>query len=252
MSGHFELRTSELDYLLCGWTFWESLLIVNSDTRAMSTGSQHPTRETSSSDLSSALSFGVSSKFLPSLSSLPVQQPSTVTQDMSGLPLSSQPTFNSATSPTPTLMDGNPSIDLSGSSLSGVPVNVSATDEFKQNVSLVINTFIPRVQELTRSILHDLSRSYEPDTPQAQIAANIVQLKSSLAELRTILRQSGIGSLPLTFSGDSASSAVVRTISVDEATINVGAAYNRANQCRENAGIVQNVLEQELPTRRTL
>lgn len=75
---------------------------------------------------------------------------------MSGLPLSAQPTFNSSNSPAPTLLDGNPSIDLSGSSLSGVTVNVSATDEFKQNVSLVVNTFIPRVQELTRSILHDL------------------------------------------------------------------------------------------------
>lgn len=79
-----------------------------------------------------------------------------------------------------------------------------------------------------------------------------MQLKSSLSELRTILRQSGIGSLPLTFSDESTGSAVVRTINVDEISVNVGAAYNRANQCRENAGIVQNVLEQELPTRRTL
>lgn len=172
---------------------------------------------------------------------------------MSGLSaMNSQSTFTSGTSPAPTLMDGNPSIDLPGSGISGAAVAVSPGEEFKQNVSLVVNTFIPRVQELTRAIMHDLSRSYEPDTPQSQIAANIMQLKASLAELQSILRQSGIGSLPLSFSDDTTNSAVIRTISVEEISASVSAAYSRANQCRANATIVQNVLEQEVPARRTI
>lgn len=77
-----------------------------------------------------------------------------------------------------------------------------------------------------------------------------MQLKTSLAELHAILRRSGIGSLPLEFQGDAMSSAVIRTIGAEEATSNVSAAYNRATQCRENAGIVQNILEQELPAKR--
>ncbi|CUA67458.1 hypothetical protein RSOLAG22IIIB_03107 [Rhizoctonia solani] len=172
---------------------------------------------------------------------------------MSGLPtLNSQSTFTSGTSPAPTLMDGNPPIDLSSSGMPGGPIGVSPADEFKENVSLVVNTFIPRVQELTRAVMHDLARSYEPDTPQTQIADNIMQLKASLAELQSILRQSGIGSLPLSFPDDTASSAVIRAVSVEEISASVKAAYNRANQCRANATIVQNVLEQELPTRRSI
>ncbi|KAG8715942.1 hypothetical protein FRC11_012561 [Ceratobasidium sp. 423] len=133
----------------------------------------------------------------------------------------------------------------------GGPVAVSPADEFKQNVTLIVHTFIPRVQELTRAIMHDLSRSYEPDTPQYQIAANIMQLKASLAELQSILRQSGVGSLPLSPPSSTTGSATIRTISVDEISASVSAAYGRANQCRANATIVQNVLEQEVPTRRT-
>ncbi|CAE6342518.1 unnamed protein product [Rhizoctonia solani] len=203
------------------------------------------------STASDPLNFDLSPRFLSSLHPLPtVVQPSR-NQLMAGLPsLNSQSTFTSGASPAPTLMDGNPSIDLSSSGIPGGPA-VSPADEFKQNVSLVVNTFIPRVQELTRVVMHDLSRSYEPDTPQSQIAANIMQLKASLAELQSILRQSGIGSLPLSFPDDTASSAVIRTVSVDEISASVSAAYNRANQCRANATIVQNVLEQELPVRRS-
>ncbi|CAE6514891.1 unnamed protein product [Rhizoctonia solani] len=198
------------------------------------------------------LSFGLSPRFLSTLSTLPGAVQPSRTQLTSGLPsMNSQSTFTSGTSPAPTLMDSNPPIDLSSSGIPGGSVTVSPGDEFKQNVSLVVNTFIPRVQELTRAIMHDLSRSYEPDTPQSQIAANIMQLKASLAELQSILRQSGVGSLPLSFPDDTTSSAAIRTISVDEISASVSTAYNRANQCRANATIVQNVLEQEVPTRRT-
>ncbi|KAL5640271.1 hypothetical protein ACGC1H_007517 [Rhizoctonia solani] len=201
---------------------------------------------------SDPLSFDLSPRFLSTLHPLPTAVQPSRNQLMAGLPsLNSQSTFTSGASPAPTLMDGNPAIDLSSSGIPGGPAAVSPADEFKQNVSLVVNTFIPRVQELTRVVMHDLSRSYEPDTPQSQIAANIMQLKASLAELQSILRQSGIGSLPLSFPDDTASSAVIRTVSVDEISASVGAAYSRANQCRANATIVQNVLEQELPARRS-
>ncbi|KAG9122157.1 hypothetical protein FRC07_001591 [Ceratobasidium sp. 392] len=171
---------------------------------------------------------------------------------MSGLPaLSAQTTFHTSTSPAPTLMDSHASIDITGSTLSGIAAApVSAADEFKQNTSLILSAFIPRVQELARAVLQDLARSYEAETPSVQAAANIMQLKSSLMELHSILRQSGIGSLPIAFTGDG--SATIGTLSADEATANVGAAYNRAAQCRENSSIVQNILEQELPARRAL
>ncbi|CAE6414375.1 unnamed protein product [Rhizoctonia solani] len=212
-------------------------------------GSQPPSKGQSST--SDPLNFGLSPRFLSTLHALPPVAQHSRTQLMSGLStMNSQSTFTSGTSPAPTLMDGNPPIDLPGSGVPGAAVAVSPADEFKQNVSLVVNTFIPRVQELTRAIMHDLSRSYEPDTPQSQIAANITQLKASLAELQSILRQSGVGSLPLNFPDDTTSSAVVRAISVEEISASVGAAYARANRCRANATIVQNVLEQEVPTRR--
>ncbi|KAJ1302691.1 hypothetical protein OPQ81_003007 [Rhizoctonia solani] len=203
------------------------------------------------SSVSDPLNLGLSPRFLSTLHSLPATAQPSRTQLMSSLPtLNSQSTFTSGTSPAPTLMDGNPAIDLSNSGIPGASVSVSPADEFKQNVSLVVNTFIPRVQELTRTIMHDLSRSYEPDTPQSQIAANIMQLKASLVELQSILRQSGVGSLPLSSPEDTTNSAAIPTISVDEISASVGAAYSRANQCRANATIVQNVLEQEVPTRR--
>jgi hypothetical protein len=81
-------------------------------------------------------------------------------------------------------------------------------------------------------------------------AANVIQLKSSLMELHSILRQSGVGSLPITLAGEGL--ATIGALNVEEATTNVGAAYNRANQCRENSSIAQNILEQELPAKRTL
>lgn len=200
--------------------------------------------------LAGSSTFGIPNRFLNALSSLPVHQ--IRPPNMSGLPaLSSQTTFHTS-SPAPTLLDGT-SIDLSGSGLPGIAVPaVSPADEFKENTSLVVSTFIPRVQELARTILHDLARSYELDTPSAQIASNTIQLKSSLMELHSILRQSGVGSLPLTLPIDKMSPATTRTLSVEEATSNVGAAYNRANLCRENSGAVHSILEQELPAKRSL
>ncbi|CAE6452204.1 unnamed protein product [Rhizoctonia solani] len=197
------------------------------------------------------LNFGLSPRFLSALDSLPATAQSQRAQLMSGLPsLNSQSTFTSGNSPAPTLMDGNPPIDLTASGIAAASIAVSPADEFKQNVSLVVNTFIPRVQELTRVIMHDLSRSYELDTPQSQIAANVMRLKASLTELQAILRQSGIGSLPLSFPDGTNNSASIPAVTVDEISASVSIAYSRANQCRANATIVQNVLEQEVPTRR--
>ncbi|KAG9100084.1 hypothetical protein FS749_016353, partial [Ceratobasidium sp. UAMH 11750] len=178
--------------------------------------------------LPNQLNFGL-------LSTLP---PLPKAQIMSGLPaLSAQTTFHTSTSPAPTLMDSHPSLDLTGSNLSGMAAApMSAAEEFKQNTSLVLSAFIPRVQELAGAILQDLARSYETENPSMQAASNIIQLKSSLMELHSILRQSGVGSLPITFAADG--SATIGALSVDQATANVGAAYSRAAQCRENASIV--------------
>ncbi|KAF8602389.1 hypothetical protein BDV93DRAFT_198726 [Ceratobasidium sp. AG-I] len=197
-----------------------------------------------------SLPFTIPNRLLNAFSSLPAHQPSP--SNMSELPtLNSQTTFHTS-SPVPTLLDST-SVDLSSTGLPGISVPaVSAADEFKANSSLVVSTFIPRVQELARAILHDLARSYELDTPPTQIASNVVQLKSSLMELHSILRQSGVGSLPLTLPADKLNVATIRSPTVEEATTNVGAAYNRANQCRENSGAVHSILEQELPARRAL
>ncbi|KAG8746110.1 hypothetical protein FRC12_014364 [Ceratobasidium sp. 428] len=188
--------------------------------------------------------FGLSPQLLSALSSLPKAQ------TMSSLPtLSAQTTLHTSTSPATTLMDSHPSIDIGSSAMSGIAAApVSAADEFKQNTSLVLSAFIPRVQEIARAILQDLARSYETENPAAQVASNIVQLKSSLMELHSILRQSGVGSLPITFAKDG--SSTIGTLNVDEATANVSAAYTRATQCRENSSIVQNILEQDLPAKR--
>ncbi|KAG8742531.1 hypothetical protein FRC10_001298 [Ceratobasidium sp. 414] len=210
----------------------------------MNSESLPPAGTTSVPALPNQLNFGLSPKFLSALSSLPR------TQAMSGLPpLGAQTTFHTSTSPAPTLMDSHPSLDLTGSNLSGIATApVSAAEEFKQNTSLVLSAFIPRVQELARAILQDLARSYETENPSVQAASNIVQLKSSLMELHSILRQSGVGSVPIMFAGDG--SATIDALSVDQATANVSAAYSRAAQCRDNSSIVQNILEQELPAKR--
>ncbi|KAG8726326.1 hypothetical protein FRC12_023495 [Ceratobasidium sp. 428] len=111
--------------------------------------------------------FGLSPQLLGALSSLPKAQA------MSSLPtsLSTQTTLHTSTSPATTLMDSHPSIDIGSSSISGIAAApVSAADEFKQNTSLVLSAFIPRVQEIARAILQDLARSYETENPAAQIA----------------------------------------------------------------------------------
>ena len=124
-------------------------------TRAMNLGSP-PTANSgrSASGLTGSLPFALPNRFLNAFSSLPIDQPSS--SNMSELPtLSSQATFH-ASSPVPTLLDST-SVDLSSTGLPGISVPVvSAADEFKANSSLVVSTFIPRVQELARAILHDL------------------------------------------------------------------------------------------------
>ncbi|KAG8680460.1 hypothetical protein FRC09_018218, partial [Ceratobasidium sp. 395] len=211
--------------------------------------------------------FGLSPQLLSALSSLPKAQ------TMSSLPtLSAQTTLHTSTSPATTLMDSHPSIDIGSSAMSGIAAApVSAADEFKQNTSLVLSAFIPRVQEIARAILQDFrlleQGRTKRKTPQlrslvsmllsiigkdklqanGKLSANIVQLKSSLMELHSILRQSGVGSLPITFAKDG--SSTIGTLNVDEATANVSAAYTRATQCRENSSIVQNILEQDLPAK---
>ncbi|ELU41167.1 hypothetical protein AG1IA_04810 [Rhizoctonia solani AG-1 IA] len=177
-----------------------------------------------SSPAADPLNFGLSPRFLSALNSLPATAQPQRAQAMSGLPsLNSQSTFTSGNSPASTLIDGNAAIDLASSGIPGT----SPADEFKQNVSLVVGTFIPRVQELTRAIIHDL-----------------------LTELQSILRQSGIGTLPLNLLDGTNNSASIRAVTVEDISASVSEAYSRATQCRANATIVQNVLEQEVPTRR--
>ncbi|KAG8847457.1 hypothetical protein FRB96_001598 [Tulasnella sp. 330] len=68
---------------------------------------------------------------------------------------------------------------------------------FMATLSQVATQEIPNIETLARSALDGINRAYEPDTDPAQTAASLRALRAALGNLYDILKESGVGALPL-------------------------------------------------------
>ncbi|KAI0367340.1 hypothetical protein BV20DRAFT_950398 [Pilatotrama ljubarskyi] len=125
-----------------------------------------------------------------------------------------------------------------GGLLAGV-ADPNSPEVFKQNIQIVQGQ-IARVQSLARSALVGIERAYHPGTNPMQTAADIAALKQALEILVDVLRQTGVGALPL----DPPSIPDPRTEEqvLVEATRAVQALYERQRRMQEGASVVANLL----------
>ncbi|KAG8923644.1 hypothetical protein FRC03_007369 [Tulasnella sp. 419] len=74
--------------------------------------------------------------------------------------------------------------------------------QFNQTLEVVVTHEIPKIEALARSALDGINRAYEQHIDPSQTAANLQALREALVSLYLILRQSGLGALPLHSSPD--------------------------------------------------
>ncbi|KAI0354153.1 hypothetical protein OH77DRAFT_1457253 [Trametes cingulata] len=115
----------------------------------------------------------------------------------------------------------------------------NSPEVFKQNIQIILGQ-IARVQSLARSALLGIEHAYHAGTNPVQTAADIAALKQALELLVEVLRQTGVGALPL----DPPPIPDPRTEDqmIAEVTRAVQALYERQRRIQEGASVVANLL----------
>ncbi|GBE84058.1 hypothetical protein BKA93DRAFT_742269 [Sparassis latifolia] len=72
----------------------------------------------------------------------------------------------------------------------------NSPEVFRQNIQ-VVQGHVARVQGLARSALSGMEQAYHPSTSPLQTSADLEALKEALLALVDVLRQTGVGALPL-------------------------------------------------------
>ncbi|KAG9013126.1 hypothetical protein FRB94_003566 [Tulasnella sp. JGI-2019a] len=110
-------------------------------------------------------------------------------------------------------MDVNAQVDMTNNSMNGTgnapnPNNTfypydmhgpppPQVSPFMATLSQVATQVVPNIETLARSALDGINRAYEFDTDPAQTAASLQALRAALGNLYDILKESGVGALPL-------------------------------------------------------
>ncbi|TFK47426.1 hypothetical protein OE88DRAFT_1686403 [Heliocybe sulcata] len=125
------------------------------------------------------------------------------------------------------------------------PTDPNSPVLFKQNVHLA-QEMLARISESARSALIGIENAYHPHTSPAQTAAFVNSLKQQIQSLMTLLRQSGIGALPVLPSGVPVSEEQL----LADTTKAIQALYERHNKIHDSTGIVASLLGAGEPSRR--
>ncbi|KZT25482.1 hypothetical protein NEOLEDRAFT_1133435 [Neolentinus lepideus HHB14362 ss-1] len=125
------------------------------------------------------------------------------------------------------------------------PVDPNSPELFKHNMHLV-QQMLARISETARSALMGIENAYHPHTSPAQTAAFVNSLKQQIQSLMILMRQSGIGALPVLTSG------VPKTEDqlLADATKAIQVLYERHKKIQDSAGIVASLLGASEPSRR--
>ncbi|KAI0916522.1 hypothetical protein AcW1_010096 [Taiwanofungus camphoratus] len=138
---------------------------------------------------------------------------------------------------------GNQQFPSVGASLQGFGsihgIDPNSPEAFKQNMQLIQGHVI-RVQNLARSALGGIEHAYHPGTNPIQTASDVAALKQALQALEDILRQTGVGALPLQASNSPGLPTEDQLIS--DTTRSIQVLYERYKCMQESSGVVASLL----------
>ncbi|OCH91732.1 hypothetical protein OBBRIDRAFT_728233 [Obba rivulosa] len=126
----------------------------------------------------------------------------------------------------------------------------NSPEMFKQNIQLIAGQVV-RVQDLAQSALHGIEHAYLAGTNPIQTAAYMAALKQALQTLVELLKQTGVGALPLHPPNPAAMDPQAEQQQIAETARAVQALFERYNRMQESAGVVASLLAApEHPARR--
>jgi len=132
-------------------------------------------------------------------------------------------------------------------SLADQSLDPNSPDIFKQNIQLV-QQHVARVNSLARSALNGIQNAYRSGNTPSQTEADIAALKENLQILSDLMRQTGVGALPLLpMPSDSSSSEPAAVMPTEEMMLadtsrSVQVLYDRMKRSQESAAVVANLL----------
>ncbi|KAF7289673.1 FAD-binding-3 domain-containing protein [Mycena chlorophos] len=123
--------------------------------------------------------------------------------------------------------------------LHGGSADPNSVELFLANIQMAQEDVL-RVHELAKRALDDLQNAYSPGRTPTQADANMAALRQSLEHLAMLLRQSGVGGLPLLSSPNAPSEDSEALLNVTNRTLQEE--YERQKRAQDGASIVANRL----------
>jgi len=132
-------------------------------------------------------------------------------------------------------------------SLTDQSLDPNSPEVFKQNIQLV-QQHVARVNSLARSALNGIENAYCAGTMPSQTEADITTLKQNLQMLSDLMRQTGVGALPLLpMPSDAPLPQPVPVMPTEEMMLadtsrSVQVLYDRMKTTQDSAAVVANLL----------
>ncbi|KAI0338460.1 hypothetical protein BDW22DRAFT_1432496 [Trametopsis cervina] len=117
----------------------------------------------------------------------------------------------------------------------------NSPEAFKQSVNLIQQQLL-RVQDLARSALSGIENSYRPGNSTTQTTEYLTALRQSLQLLIDLLRQSGVGALPMLDANDPLGSLLTEEALLAHVTQSIETEYARQKRIQDGASVVFNLL----------
>ncbi|TDL28044.1 hypothetical protein BD410DRAFT_781993 [Rickenella mellea] len=138
-----------------------------------------------------------------------------------------------------------PSINFPAPSFQSQPFTGSdpnAPEQFKTNVQFALH-YVNDITRLARSALVGIENAYNPGTNPMQTASDIAALKDNLVSLSDLLRQTGVGALPL-LPDDGTVPVSLDGMIQETSTNTLQTLYDSRKRIQENNGVVANLLSE--------
>ncbi|KAJ7050035.1 hypothetical protein C8F01DRAFT_1180780 [Mycena amicta] len=137
--------------------------------------------------------------------------------------------------------DGNPYAQgpTTQNTLHGGGTDPNSAELFRVNIQ-VVQQEVLRVQELAKRALDGIQNAYSPGRTPTQTKGDLAALKQSLDHLSTIMRQSGVGGLPLLPDPNAPPPSEDVLLNLTNRTLQ--ASYERHKRVQDSANVVANRL----------
>jgi len=126
----------------------------------------------------------------------------------------------------------------------GLGLGVGGAEQFR-NVQVALEQ-VNRVQSLAREVMFGMENAYQPTTHVSRTTQEILALKAAIAGLDDLLRETGLGALPILPSGTGLGSPLPFTEEelLGEVLKGVQALYEKSERKHDSAKIVSDLLSQ--------